>query len=34
MPSFEQVFSMCKVKGTVGEPEVLAPNRARFKLSW
>ena len=34
MPSFESVFTLCKVKGTVSEPDVLAPNHARFKLFW
>jgi hypothetical protein len=32
--AFPVCFAICGVKGVVGDPERVAPNKARFKLSW
>jgi hypothetical protein len=32
--SFPVYFDLCGVKGVVGAPERIGPNKARYKLSW
>jgi hypothetical protein len=34
VPTFQALFEVCGVQGTVGQPERLSPHKARFHLKW
>jgi hypothetical protein len=34
VPSFEIMFTICKIKGTIGDPELLNDHSARFEARW